>query len=139
MTKDKVAFYTKNSPLSNHYPSPFTHKGELFNCAEQFIMVEKASFCGDQVAVKAIMDEPEPVKQKNIGKSLKDFNRNLWEASVQDIILPGLLSKFEQCTHCKDMLLQTGTRTILEGNPHDTFFGAGVSIHSSAHLGLFQM
>ena len=30
------------------------------------------------------------------------------------------------------MLLQTGTRTILEGNPDDTFFGVGMSIHSFA-------
>ena len=132
MNRDIAAFYTKNSPLSNHYPSTFKHKGEIFNCAEQFIMVEKARFCSDQRAVKAIMDEAEPVKQKALGKTLIDFDQNLWQASARDIILPGLISKFEQCASCKEMLLATGTRSIVEGNPHDTFFGVGVSIHSPA-------
>ena len=30
------------------------------------------------------------------------------------------------------MLIQTGTRSIVEANPHDAFFGIGVSIHSPA-------
>ena len=38
MNDERVAFYSKHSPLSNHYPSSFIHKGETFNSAEQFIM-----------------------------------------------------------------------------------------------------
>lgn len=132
MTSDKVAFYSSNSPLSNRYPSPFNHKGERFSCGEQFIMVEKACFSGDQTAVKAIMEEKDPVKQKQIGKSIKNFDLHQWHGNAQNIILPGLLSKFEQCKECKEMLLKTGKRSIFEANPHDTFFGVGVSVHSPA-------
>ena len=132
MTSDKVAFYSSNSPLSNHYPSPFVHKGERFNCGEQFIMVEKARFCGDQVSVKAIMEENEPVKQKQIGKNIKNFDLQQWQGNAQAIIMPGLLSKFEQCKICHEMLVKTGDRNIFEANPHDSFFGVGVSVHSPA-------
>ena len=48
------------------------------------------------------------------------------------ILIPGLISKFEQCNECKEMLLRSGTRIIVEANPHDTFFGVGVSVHSPA-------
>ena len=130
MNKDKAVFYTKNSPLSNHFPSAFTHKGEHFNSAEQFIMVEKARYFGDQEAVLAIMAEEEPAKQKQIGKMIKNFNLERWQASAQDVILPGLIAKFEQCRQCKDMLIKTEARDLVEANPHHLFFGVGVSLHS---------
>ena len=57
MTENRVAFFTKNSPLSNHYPSPFKHNSETFNCAEQFIMMSKARLFGDQESFTQIMRE----------------------------------------------------------------------------------
>ena len=39
MNENYAVFFTKNSPLSNHYPSTFKHNSESFNCAEQFIMM----------------------------------------------------------------------------------------------------
>jgi len=132
MNKEKAVFYTHNSPLSNHFPANFSHKGEQFNCAEQYIMVEKARFFGDQEAVRAIMEEKMPAKQKQIGKAIKNLDTAQWQASAQDIILPGLVSKFEQNIECKDMLSKTGERDIIEANPYDLFFGVGISIHSPA-------
>ena len=73
MNHDKVVFFSSSSTLSNNFVSPFRHKGECFNCDEQFIMVEKARFCRDQISVKIIMEEMDPVKQKQIGK----WNRTL--------------------------------------------------------------
>ena len=130
MNKDKAIFYSQNSPLSNHFPAPFTHKGEHFNCAEQYIMVEKARHFGDQGAVKAVMEEPVPAKQKQIGKYIKNFDREIWQANAQDIILPGLISKFEQCQEAMELLMKTAERDIIEANPHDLFFGVGISIFS---------
>ena len=130
MNNERAVFYTKNSPLSNHFPAPFTHKGEHFNCSEQFIMAEKARHFGDQEAVMAIMNEEEPAKQKQISKLIKKIDKDRWQASAQEIILPGLIAKFEQCKPCKDMLVKTGARDIIEANPHDCFFGVGVSMHS---------
>lgn len=40
----------------------------------------------------------------------------------------GLKAKFEQNSHLKDFLMATGDRTIVEGSPGDTFWGAGLSI-----------
>lgn len=130
MTEDQVAFFTSNSPLSNHYISEFTHDGKNFNCMEQFIVCEKAKLCGDSESLASVLKEDDPVKQKNIGKFLSDFDDNLWKSKAQDLILPGLQAKFEQCLECKNMLIRTGDRRIFEANPHDEFWGIGLSLFS---------
>ena len=81
-------------------------------------------------SVKAIMDEEETVQQKQIGKMIKTFDKDQWQANAKNIILPGILSKFEQCKTSRDMLIKTEQRAIVEANPHDTFFGAGITMHS---------
>ena len=127
---DKVVFYSANSPLSSHYPSPFKHDGESFNSAEQYIMASKASFFNDQESVQAIMKEKDPKRQKQIGKSIKNFDAHQWQSNAKDIVTPGIMSKFEQCKKCKEFLLNTGSKSIYEANPHDKFFGIGVSMFS---------
>ena len=39
-------------------------------------------------------------------------------------------AKFTQNETCRDVLLNTGDNLLIEGNPHDLFFGAGVPLHS---------
>ena len=127
---DKTAFFTQNSPLSNHHPSPFKLHGEHYNCLEQFIMVQKARTFGDQNAVVNIMKESLPSRQKHIGKTILGFEKQEWEKVAQEKILPGMMAKFQQNEACRKMLLSTGENQLIEANPHDLFFGAGVSLRS---------
>lgn len=44
--KDKFEFFYGNkSPFSQHHPATFTIDGVTFNCAEQYMMYEKAGEC----------------------------------------------------------------------------------------------
>jgi hypothetical protein len=126
---EMVAFFTSNSPLSNHHPAPFKVNGEQFNCGEQFIMTQKARLFNDQDAVKKISKELIPAKQKSIGKSIKGFSRQVWEAQAPELITPGLVEKFLQNKSCRDMLLNTGDKRIVEATK-DNFWGAGVPLFS---------
>ena len=128
MNENRAVFFTKNSPLSNHYPSTFKHNSESFNCAEQFIMISKARLFGDQESVTQIMREKDPVKQKQLGKSIKNYDQSHWRARAPELITPGLVSKFEQNPVCKKVLLATQHRLIIEANKHDMYFGAGMSL-----------
>ena len=94
MNENRVLFFTKNSPLSNHYPSTFKCNGETYNCSEQYIMACKARLFNDQECVAKIMQEEDPVKQKRLGKSVKNFDEAHWKSRAQELILPGLLEKF---------------------------------------------
>ena len=123
-----VAFFTVNSPLSNHYPSPFTLDGNQYNCNEQYIMYQKAILFGDTNTATKIMQQSNPGVQKGIGKNVVGFNKHRWEAAADKIFLRGLRAKFAQNPNCAEMLRATGNKNLYEGSPKDTVYGVGLSI-----------
>ena len=84
-------------------------------------MVEKARTFDDQEAVHKIMAEKLPAKQKQAGKSIKGFDRHVWEQVAENKVFSGLLAKFEQNPICRDMLIDTSNNIIIEANPYDKF------------------
>ena len=127
---NKTAFFSRHSPLSNHFLSPFTVNGENFNCLEQYMMVQKARLFGDQNVVRKVMTEILPPRQKQAGRSIHGFDQGIWTEAFEEKIFPSLLAKFDQNPVCKDTLIQTGDNVIIEANPYDKFWGAGLSLHS---------
>ena len=92
-------------------------------------MRQKCLLAGDtQTAVK-VMKEEDPVKQKNLGKTVKNFNRVLWETQAEALVKEGIEAKVVQNPHVKDLLLSTGTRRIAEANKFDRFFAIGYDIN----------
>ena len=76
---DKLVFFLKASPLSNHHPSSFNLSGSEYNCMEQFLMEAKALYFNDQETATAIMDTKDPVEQKRLGKSVRNFDLSTWQ------------------------------------------------------------
>ena len=127
-TKEKVVlFFTKNSPLSNHYLSTFTFENVTYNCGEQFIMCTKAKLFGDLESVKAIMAEKNPKLQKKLGKKVANFKLETWHNQICELIQPGIQAKFEQNKHALETLKNTGQKRIAEANPYDHVFGIGMA------------
>lgn len=129
--KDQVSFFTINSPLSNMYPAPFTINGDKFNCAEQYIAVQKSCLFGDAQLTQKILREQNPYEQKRLSKKVQNFDKAQWEAQAPDLILPGIVQKFSENLHCKQFLLNTGSRVIAEASPDDNFWGTGCSLYSA--------
>ena len=131
MTADTAAYYTENSPLSNHNIGTFKKDGVSYNCGEQYISSQKAKLFKDPDTLNKIMNENHPVKQKQLCKNIKNFDNTEWENKAEELITPGLHAKFSQCKDAKDMLQKTGSRLIVEANPYDTFLGGGVHLRSN--------
>ena len=125
---DKLIFFTKSSPLSNHYPSTFTVSGFQYSSMEQYLMEAKALFFDDQDTAAEIMIRQDPVHQKRLGKSVKNFDLSTWQDAVPAILETGLMAKFSQVDHCKDFLLSTEGKTLGEANANDSFFGIGMGL-----------
>ena len=68
------------------------------------------------------------MKQKNIGKTIKNFNRGVWETQAKALVKEGIKAKVDQNVHIKELLLSTGTRRIAEANKFDRFFAIGYDI-----------
>lgn len=128
---DKFVFFTSGI-LSNWYPCTFTVSDLYgvfeFNCAEQFMMVEKALNFGDWLTGAKILGEINPAIQEKLGRSVRGFNADKWRHICADRFYPGLLAKFEQNKECKEYLLNTGQKTLVEATPWDSIWGIGMDI-----------
>ena len=129
-TPNQISFFRKYCPLSNHSPSPFKDpNGKSYNCNEQFFLSEKCLAYGQENAAKNIMEMTDPAKMVNEAKVCNVHNE-LWEENKYDIMITGLLSKFEQNEEHKEFLLNTGQKLLVEGSPYDTVWGVGIAHYS---------
>jgi len=129
--RDILLFYTKASPLSNHYPTQFTVEDITYNCMEQYLMYQKALYFHDIFSGQKIMRAVRPPVQKALGRTVKFFDAVMWKAAVPAKLEEGLKAKFSQVPHCKSYLKSTAGMTLAEASGSDNFYGIGFSL--SAH------
>lgn len=127
-----VLFYghKENAPgsyFSNFYPAPFTVDGIQFRTSEHYLMYHKAVLFGDGERAERILAANTPAGAKAIGREVKGFNQEIWDQSRFDIMIRGLVSKFE-AEPFRTALLETGEATLVECSPTDTVRGIGMGI-----------
>ena len=125
-----IAFYTKNSPLSNFYQCQFSQEGVVYSSAEQYVAHQKAIVFNDTETADKIITTADPARAKALGRRVKGFNLKLWGQRRQDIMMEALTLKFGQNPELKSKLAATKKKTLVEANPFDKFWGAGLSLHS---------
>jgi ribA/ribD-fused uncharacterized protein len=114
-------------PLSQWHKAEFTVNGQLFNTAEQYMMAEKARLFGDEDARQRILATPNARKQKAIGREVRNFDAERWNAAARDIVYRGNLAKFSSDLQLRQILLDTGNSTIVEASPDDCIWGIGLA------------
>ena len=125
-----VAFYSQKSLFSNFYPCNFSQDRVIFTSVEQYTTYQKAKLFGDTELADRIMKSDSASKAKALGKRVQGFNAKLWEQKRKDIMMEGLTLKFDQNQDLKDELVATRNKTLVEANPFDKYWGAGLSIYS---------
>lgn len=118
VTDDLVLFYGRGDPFSHHHQAEFRIKKYRFNCVEQHLMFCKAVFFGDWETAYRILDAPDPVTQFRLGRQVKDFSDVAWENKRLGYALVGNLAKYRQNPELKQLLIDTGSRTIAEASPN---------------------
>lgn len=118
--------YEENGYLSNWYRSDFEVDGVTYNCMEQYFMAEKARLFGDKKKWKEIMQAKKPNIQKALGRQVKNFDGETWDANKVDITVEGLHGKFTSNDKLKQKLLDTGESILVEASPYDEIWGVGV-------------
>lgn len=124
MTNDKFVFFW-GGPFSQWFKSDFTINGTKYNCAEQYMMAQKALQFGDDEAYKEIMRLKDPSKQKAVGRQVKNFDPNKWNTICRKVVYDANLAKFSDPT-LKQYLLDTGNKEIVEASPYDRIWGIGL-------------
>ena len=129
-TDKAVAFFSGASKLSNHYRCPIRVDSNGFSSVEQFLMYKKAMMFEDTAAAAKILATDDPILQKRYGRKIDGYNDEAWKERGPDILLHGLLAKFEQNTDCLGFLQQTGNKQIIEASK-DKFWGCGMSLYDT--------
>ena len=83
------------------------------------MMYQKAVLFKDQDIADKIMLQPEPKKQKALGRKVRNFVPKQWDKKKEQIVEDGNFWKFTQPKgeEMKGKLLATGNRELVEVSP----------------------
>lgn len=99
---------------------PFIVQGVTYNSVENFYQASKTT----NVGVKLKMSKMNPFTSREYGQAIT--KRSDWELIKDEIMLFGLKEKFSQPRY-KNLLINTGTKDLIEGNFHnDTYWGVNI-------------
>ena len=124
VTPDRFVFFY-GGPFSQWYRSVFEVDGTKYNCAEQYMMAQKAKLFWDEEAYAKIMKSHDPSTQKATGRQVKNFDVAKWSAVSRDFVYKANLAKFSEPS-LKKVLLETGDKEIVEASPTDKIWGIGL-------------
>lgn len=122
---DFTFFY--GGPFSQWAHSDFVIDGKTYLTAEQWMMAEKARVFGDEEIRKKILATRDPREQKALGRQVKNFDPNKWNAVSRDIVYKGSYAKFKQNNFMQEVLLKTKGTLLVEASPTDCLWGIGLS------------
>ena len=113
--------------FSQWYPATFEVDHVIYNCAEQYMMAEKARIFDDMEIHEKIMSTSSPRVIKALGRDVRNFNAAKWATISKEIVVKGNLHKFSQNAEMLRFLKATENKIIVEASPCDTIWGIGMS------------
>jgi ribA/ribD-fused uncharacterized protein len=119
--------------LSQWYISSFTDPStdQIYNCAEQYMMHQKAVSRNDEAAATAILNTPYPKEQKDLGRAITNWDDAAWDEVKEKVVEEGSYMKFSQNKKLRDKLLMTGDRELVEASGSDRVWGVGFNAKSA--------
>lgn len=117
--------YRDFSNMSNH---PIEINGETFPTVEHYFQAMKAREFKDDEIYQKILTTKTPKAVKAIGKKVKNFVQEVWDAKRDEVMETGVRAKFVQHPELRKKLLETGDKLIGEADPRDTYWGIGTSM-----------
>jgi ribA/ribD-fused uncharacterized protein len=115
------------SCFSQWWPAPFLHAEVSYPTAEHFMMAEKARLFGDEDVRARILKAASPKAAKQLGRQVKNFKEEVWQASRFQIVVEGNYAKFSQNRELGKFLLGTGAKALVEASPVDRIWGIGLA------------
>ena len=73
-----------------------------------------------------IMTANNPYDYKKLGRKVRNFEPESWDARKSEIVVEGNKSKFGQNLDIKEFLLSTGDAILVEASPFDKIWGIGL-------------
>jgi len=132
-----IEFYSKlpaYREFSNFFPSAFDLDGKRWPTVEHYFQAQK--FTANPEYQEEIRVAKTPEKAKTLGATREKPIRADWDTVREDVMKKALQAKFIQNPDLKAKLLSTGTRTLVEANPTDAYWGYGRTKKGKNRMGV---
>lgn len=127
-------FFGSSSPLSNWHVAPFNYQPRdlvaapvQFFHVEQFMMYCKARLFNDEETALKILFNASPKECKQLGRQVRNYDEQVWNAHREPIVLRAILEKFRAHPSKRAYLLSTKGRRLVEAAPNDRIWGVGLA------------
>lgn len=114
-------------PFCQGHLAPVTIDEVQYNCAGQYVMAQKARLFKDYRAESLILCANDPAEQKALGRKVRRFKVEVWEAVARDIVMRANLAKFTSTIELYEVLMATQGTTLVEASPTDHIWGIALS------------
>jgi ribA/ribD-fused uncharacterized protein len=121
--EDKGEFRT----FSNQAEYPIQINDVRYPTVEHYFQSMKAKEFGDDEIFKKMVETPSGKAVKALGKKVKNFIKEVWDAKRLEIMMRGVKAKFVQHPELQKQLLDTEDKQIGEADARDSFWGIGTS------------
>ena len=115
------------SCFSQWFTAPFTLDDISYKTAEHYMMAMKAMLFQDTEVAEKIVACPTPSQAKRLGRTVKNFDEETWNAHRFEIVVKGNRAKFSQNESFLEFLLNTKERILVEASPPDRIWGIGMA------------
>ena len=82
-------------------------------------MLSKAKHFKDYVKADQILRTADPVQAKRMGKTIHNFQAEIWKDVQKSYMETGLRTKFNQIPALAEALKATNLKTLIKANPND--------------------
>ncbi|MEV0648542.1 NADAR family protein [Phytomonospora sp. NPDC050363] len=115
------------SCLSQWWPAPFTVDGVGYATCEHYMMAGKARLFGDEEMERRILAAAHPRTAKTLGRKVRGFDQDRWEAERFEIVVAANVGKFGEHAELGGFLAGTKARVLVEASPRDRIWGIGLA------------
>lgn len=115
------------SCFSQWFESPFEVEGITYETAEHWMMVKKAELFEDEEIKAEILTAKSAAEAKKLGRKVRNFKPETWDAHKFEFVVAGNQHKFEQHPEMSEFLLNTNNRILVEASPYDKIWGIGMA------------
>ncbi len=98
----------------------------VYQTAEHWMMAAKARLFGDGDTLAKILESSDPKTAKALGRTVKNFDSDVWTANARRLVTEGNIAKFGQNQELRTFLLATGNLVLVEASPYDRIWGIGL-------------
>lgn len=125
-----LLYYGALSPFSNLHPTEIQIEGCKFTSSEQYYMYKKAKFANDLEKAHKILNARDGREAKYHGSKI-EVNQEKWmEERAAKTMKFAVKEKFRQNPILYQALAATKGCALVECNPYDSVWGAGVALKS---------